>query len=82
MAVMFVFIKIKTTRQVNSFSVEMKKVKKMEASIIYTPLYDIKFILKPFFGGGGTNLKLEIVHKGEMCSLRNTSRMQNIDFVD
>ena len=53
----------------------------MQASVIYTPLYDSKFILKVFFWDG-TDLKFETGDKGEEHSLRNTSRMQNIEFVD
>ena len=43
-------------------------------------LYD-EFILK-FFFWDETYLRLEIGHKGEKYSLRNTSRVQNIDLVD
>ena len=50
----------------------------MQASVIYTPLIVNKFILIFF---NGVDLEFENGHKGEKYSLRNTSRMQNIDFV-
>ena len=53
----------------------------MDASVIYTSLYDKKHLLKLFLWEG-TYLKLEIVHNGETFSLRNTSRMQNVEFED
>ena len=34
-----------------------------------------------FFWGDGMDLKLEMGHKGDKYSLKNTSRMQNIEFV-
>ena len=52
----------------------------MQASLIYIPLHDKKYLLKVFFGDG-KNLKLEFGHKGEKYCLRNTSRMQNIEFI-
>ena len=51
----------------------------MEACVIYTNLHDNKFTLKLF--REGMYLKFEIVQKGEKYSLRNISRMQNIEFV-
>ena len=51
----------------------------MQASVIYTPLHDKKFLLKFFLDG--SDLKFKIGHKGKKYSLRNTSRMQNIEFV-
>ena len=56
----------------------------MDASVVYTPLHDDRFISKLFLGGGGrevTYLRLEIVHKGEKYPLINTSRMQKIEIV-
>ena len=50
-----------------------------EASIINTPLRYVKLLFKLFFDG--TYLKLEYVHKDDKYSLRNTSRIQNIEFV-
>ena len=53
----------------------------MQASVIgIYPLHDIKYLLK-FFWGDGTDLQFEVRHKGEKYFLRNTSRMQNIEFV-
>ena len=38
-------------------------------------------LFQSFFLWEGAYLKVEIVYKGEQFSLRNTSRMQYIDFV-
>ena len=51
----------------------------MQASVIFTPLHDNNFLLN--FFGDQTNLKFEIGHKVEEYSLRNTSRIQNNEFV-
>ena len=50
----------------------------MEASVISTPLHEISNILELFLGEG-TYLELEIVHKSEKCSLKDSSHMQNIE---
>ena len=50
----------------------------MEVCVIYKP-FNTKFLLKSF--REGINLKLKILHKGEMYSLRNTSRIQDVEFV-
>ena len=48
---------------------------------MYTPLHDKLIFILSFFFWVGTDLAFEIGHKGGEYSLRNTSRMQNIDFV-
>ena len=52
----------------------------MQASVIYVPLYDNEFLLKVIFWDG-TDLKFKVGRKGEKYSLKNTSRMQNNEFV-
>ena len=52
----------------------------MQVCGIYIPLHDNNFLFK-FFSRDGKDLKFEIGHKGENYSLRNTSRMQNIECV-
>ena len=64
---------------VNSLSCDLNKGKNMHASVIYTHLHDNNFLLKVFLWDG-MDLKFEIGHKGGKYSLRNTSRMQNIEF--
>ena len=48
----------------------------MQTSVIHSPSHENKIILKVSFWGG-TDLKVEIGHKGEKYSMRNTSRVQN-----
>ena len=52
----------------------------MEASVRYTPIHNNNILLK-FVFGEITYLKLEILHNAEKYSVRNTSRMQNIEDV-
>ena len=52
----------------------------IKAGVIYTPLHDSNSLLRVFFLDG-TDLKFDIGHKGEKYSLRNTSRMLNLEFV-
>ena len=67
MALMFVFRKKKSFRIVISLSWDFKNCQKIKACVICTLLHD--------------HLKVEFRHKGEKCPLRNTSRMQTIEFV-
>ena len=50
----------------------------MQASVIYTPYMIINFLN---FFWDGMDLKFEVGVKGEKYSLRNTSRMINIELV-
>ena len=47
---MFVFSRKKSIGIGNSLSCDLKKGKTMEATVIFTPLQDDKFIMKFFFG--------------------------------
>ena len=79
MPLIFVFSLKKTVRMVKSLSYGLKKGQKMEPGVINTPLHDNKFLLKLFCEG--SYLTLEFVYKGEKYSLRNTSRIKNIETV-
>ena len=73
--------KKKPIRIVNSVPSDLKKkFKNGGQCYIYTYLYDDKLLSKLFFTEGAY-LKLENVHRGEIYSLRNTSRMQNTEFL-
>ena len=80
MAFIFVFSSKNAIRIFNLLSCEFKKGLKVKASGIETSVQDNKFLLTLFLWEK-TYLKLEIVHKGEKCSFRNTSQMQKIEFV-
>ena len=80
MALRFVFCRKKAVSIVNSLSCDMKEGKIMGASVIYTHLHDIEFLLKLFFWEE-TYLKRTTVNTGEMNSLIKTSvasRMQKL----
>ena len=79
MALVFVFSRIKLSEKLTHVPVTWEKVKKC-MPVLYTPLYMIKSFFWRFFLDG-PDLNFIIGHKGEKYSLRNTSRMQNIEFV-
>ena len=79
MALIFGFSRRKAIRILNSLSCDFKKGLQMNASVVYTTLHDIMFIFKLFLEG--TYPKLEVLHNGKKLTLRNTSHLQNFEFV-